>query len=48
MSEYDRHLNFKKCRYCGHRPQKDIGTHCTKCGKPYKEVYSKDDKPTAV
>jgi len=37
-------LNYKKCRFCGYRPQKEPSKFCTSCGREYKEIYNKEDE----
>jgi len=46
MSDYKPNLNYRKCKWCGHKPLKDVGKYCTKCGKPYKDVYTKEEEET--
>jgi len=39
--------NYKRCRYCGFKPtSKPESKYCSKCGKPYKDVYSKQEAET--
>ena len=36
-------LKYRKCLKCGHEP-KSQPTYCSKCGYPYKAIYSKEEK----
>jgi hypothetical protein len=39
-------INYRKCKWCGYKPQKEPGRYCLKCGKPYKDVYSRQEAET--
>jgi len=44
--EYELSINYRSCKWCGYRPQKEPSKYCFKCGKPYKDVYSKQEAET--
>jgi rubrerythrin len=46
MTEQTPQINYRKCKWCGHKPEKEPNKFCPKCGKSYKDVYSKLEEET--